>query len=300
MGWKRGLAGLALCAGAAGGWTLAEPEASSAGAAEPGASVAVFEGRDYFLIWPAGTPTELLVYLHAEDAQALGYEARSGMLEALAADGASRGYAVVAPSATQAACEPSGGEGACWRLDAVAEELAYLERLVAAVEAGADLRFETRSVVGYARGGALLVAGLTERRLDGWRKVGLLDAGASVAPLPTAAADGPLIYLEAAEGDRASAAATGELLADLVAAGYGPRTCAHGDLGGRAYDLRRFLAFLVWFAEDCRLGSRAEGGPPVEGPVAGPASAPASARVEAAETEGGRQGRRIAGVGGPR
>jgi hypothetical protein len=272
MGWKSGLAALALCAGAAAGIVVGGPGAPSAVAVEPGAAFARFESRDYLLIWPSRPPSDVLVYFHAGDEQPLGLEARSGVLEALAADAAARNYAVIAPAAARIPCElpnePPGQDGACWRLDAVAEQLGYVDRLIAQVEANGGVRFETRDAVGYGRGAALLVAALAEGRLDAYRKAGLLVAGPSAAPLPLAKATGPLIYLEAAEGDRPAAAAAGELLGELVASGYGMRTCARGDLGGRDYDMRRFQTFLVWFAQDCRIA------PPSDGGAAAPASRP--------------------------
>lgn len=311
MGWKSGLAGLALCAGAALGWVVGGPGAERARAVEPGAAFARFEGRDYLLIWPTGAPSSVLVYLHVEGAQALGYEAGSGMLDALAAYGAGRGYAVIAPTAAVAACDrteaSSEGAGACWRLDAVGEELGHVDRLIASVETNAELRFEAREVVGYGRGGSLLAAGLAERRLQGYSKVGLLLADPPAAPLPIAGAEGPLIYLEAAEGDRAAAATAGALLADLVAAGYGSRTCAKGDLGGRDYDLRRLQAFMVWFAQDCRLAPGASptsaggaGEPSAVRPTSTPVSAPVSAPVAGAGDDGGGPARQAAQTRRPR
>ncbi len=258
MGWKSGLAALALGAGVAAAWA-GGPGATGAAAVEPGASFARFEARDYLLIWPDRTPTSVLVYLHAGGAQALSLEAGSGVLEALATDAALRSYAVIAPTSGRIPCglasEPPDGDSACWRLDAVAEELGHVDRLIARVEADAGLQFETRDLVGYERGAALVTEALAQGRLDGYRKVGFVLAGPPAAPLPTARATGPLLYLEAAEGDREAAAAAGALLGRLVAAGYGPRTCAHGDLGDASYDMRRFLAFLVWFALDCRVGA---------------------------------------------
>jgi hypothetical protein len=248
MGWRSGLAGLALAAAAAGG----------SQSAEPGASYGRFEGRDYLLIWPARAPTSVLLYLHAEEAEPLAYEARSGMLEALAADGAVRGYAVLAPAASRNACgredaEP-GAERACWRLDAVADELAGLDRLIGFVERTNGAAFETRDAIGYDRGAELLILALATRRLEGVRRIGLIDAGPprTTITLGGAAATGPLVYLEAAEGDPQAAARAADLLRALVSAGYGAKTCAQGDPGGRFYDATRLATFLVWFSQDCR------------------------------------------------
>jgi poly(3-hydroxybutyrate) depolymerase len=238
--------------------------AAGAVSAEPGASIARFEGRDFLLIWPSGTPRSLLIYLHAAEAEPLAYEASSGMLEALAADGAVRGYAVLAPTAARNACgrddvEP-GGERACWRLDAVADELAGIDRLVAFVERNQGVAFETRDLVGYDRGSALLIRALAARGLDRYRKVGLLDAGLPEGTLALggAAATGPLVYLEAPEGDTTAAVRAGELLRAFVTADYGAKICAKGDAGGRFYDATRLASFLVWFSQDCR---RAAPGP---------------------------------------
>jgi hypothetical protein len=246
------------------GLVLAAGVAAGARPAEPGASYARFEGRDYLLIWPVGAPRGLLIYLHAAEAEPLAYEASSGMLEALAADGALRGYAVLAPAATRNACGrddvEAGGERACWRLDAVAEELSSLERLVNLIERNQGVAFETRDAVGYDRGAELLLLALGARRLDRFRKIGLIDAGPPSATfaLGRAAETGPLVYLQAAEGDASAAGRAAELLGDFVAAGYGAKTCAQGDPGGRFYDSARLAAFLVWFAQDCR---RATPGP---------------------------------------
>jgi hypothetical protein len=249
MGWKSGLAGLALAAGLAG----------VADAAEPGASYATFEGRDYLLLWPAAPPSTILVYLHMADAQPLGYEAQSGMLEALAADSALRGYAVLAPTASRNLCDLAEGESErfCWRIDAIGEELGHIDQLIAYLERNNDAAFTTRAAIGYGRGGDFLSAALAEGRLEGYAKIGLVDAGPPPPELSLqgAAATGPLVYLEAAEGDRVSAARAGELLAALVGAGYGAKTCAKGDLGGAFYDTRRLASFLAWFAQDCRAST---------------------------------------------
>lgn len=251
MGWKSGLLALALAAGGAGvcGW-------AGASAAEPGVSFGRFDGRDYLLLWPVGTPTHVVVYLHAGAAQPFEAEASSGMLEALAADSAGRGYAVIAPASGRTACglvgEPSGGDSACWRPDQAAEEVARLERLIAQVEADAGLRFGVRDLVAYAEGADLAAQALAEGRLAGWRKLGLLEGVAPAASLAGAATLGPLVYVHAAEGDPRSALDAGMLLRALVDAGYGAKTCASGDSGGAVYDARRFADFLIRFAADCR------------------------------------------------
>jgi hypothetical protein len=282
MGWKSGLVGLALAAGAA---------AAADAQAAPGASFGTLDGRDYVLMWPGGTPDALMIYLHAESAEPLGVEAGVGMLEALAADASVRGYAMLAPAAGRNACgreDSDAAPRACWRLDAVGDELARIDRLVGFIERNHGTRFTTRAVVGYERGAALVVTALREGRLSGYAKVGLLDAperpllGAELGP-------GPIVYVHAGEGEAESASRAAELLRALVAAGYGAKTCAMGDAGGRIYDGRRMAGFLVWFARDCR---RAEPAPAP--PLPGAAAASAEDDEEAAASNGRR------GRGGPR
>lgn len=263
MGWKTGLAGLALAAGLAG----------AACSAEPGASYETFEGRDYLLLWPAVPPSAVMIYLHVADAQPLAYEASSGMLEALAADSALRGYAVVAPTAALNACglAEDAPQRFCWQVDAVGEELGRVDRLLSFLERNNEVAFSDKMMVGYGRGGDFISAAVAERRLDGFQKVGLIDAGPPPASTSMigAAATGPLIYLEAAEGDQVSAARARDLLTVLVNAGYGLKTCAHGDLGGAFYDTRRLAAFLAWFAVDCRAAQPQPTAEPVQ-PAAPP------------------------------
>ncbi len=264
MGWKTGLAGLALATGLAG----------ASCAAEPGASYETFEGRDYLLLWPAVPPSAVMVYLHVADAQPLAYEASSGMLEALAADSALRGYAVVAPAAALNACglAEDAPQRFCWRVDAVGEELARVERLLTFIERNNQVAFGSKMMVGYGRGGDFISTAVAERWLDGYEKVGLIDAGPPPATTSMigAAETGPLVYLEAAEGDEVSAIRARDLLAVLVNSGYGQKTCAHGDLGGAFYDTRRLAAFLAWFAVDCRIGQPQPTAAPVQQPAAPP------------------------------
>jgi hypothetical protein len=222
----------------------------------------------------------VIVYLHVADAQPLAYEASSGMLEALAADSALRGYAVVAPAAELNACSlpEDAPQRFCWRVEAVDEELGRIDRLISFIERNNEVAFREKAMVGYGRGGDFIAAAVAEGRLDGYEKVGLIDA--SLPPggvsFSGAAATGPLVYLEAAEGDQASAARARDLLAALVSSGYGLKTCAHGDLGGAFYDMRRTAAFLTWFAVDCRFGQPS----PTAAPAPPPAETPPTLQAE--------------------
>jgi hypothetical protein len=248
MGWKLGLAGLALVVCVA----------VHAGAAQPGAAYGTFEGRDYILVWPAVPPTRIVVYLHASGPKPLAYESRSGMLQALAADAGAHGYALLAPTSGVGHCEAAGAgpmdEIACWRLDASDDELGRINRLIAFIEQKNAVAFQTRDIVGYELGAQLVVSGLAAGRLESWSRLGLLDGKPPPAldRLPEASARGPLIYLEAPQDDSEAAAQTTALQRSLGDADYGPRICVRGRSGDRQYDAQRTASFLAWFALDCR------------------------------------------------
>jgi hypothetical protein len=276
MGWISGLAAIVLAACAATG----------AGAAEPGASYATYDGRDYLMIWPTGEPSAVLVYLHNADRRPLAYEASSGMLEALASDAALRGYVVLAPAAGLNRCgapeDASAERLACWRPEAAADDLGQLDRLLGHIEQVHGVVFETRSAIGYGRGGDFLAEALAERRLGRYAKIGLLDASPPVTSVALSGVAGPVAYIEAAEGDRLSAGQAADLLRALVNGGYGPRTCARGDPGDTLYDVRRLASFLAWFAQPCV--SAFPGSAPGPSPVAPLASEPTPIAATAGES----------------
>jgi hypothetical protein len=246
MGSKSGLAGFLLAAGLA----------AQAAAVEPGAAYGTFEGRGYVVVWPAGPPSRLVLYFHASGAEPLGYEARSGMLEALATDAGARGYALLAPASGVGDCDSAEAapvaDLACWRLDALDEELARVDRLVAHLAQTNNVSFPVRDAVGYELGADLVLAAFAAGRFESYGRIGLLDARPPAVALPPGAPNGTLIYLEAADGEPEGVQNASSLLDVLVEADYGTRTCTRSGAGGRAYDGRRLGSFLAWFAVDCR------------------------------------------------
>ena len=293
------LAGLALLAA-----PLATPSATEAQQAFSPQSVtyAVFEGRDYLLIWPPGVPAGVVVYLHTIEPQPLVYEAREGMLEALAVDARNQGFALLAPSAEVRLCDAGDAAGApaalaCWRTDAPAGELAYIDRLVASIERQRGVSFGLRDIVGFGRGSDLASAAWMRGQLGSYRKIGLLTPRmpASLPDAPQNVTQGPLVYVEAPAGDPVASRHAGEFLSRLVIAGYGRAICARSVPSDARYRGPYIDSFVTWFARDCRIPQP----PPAPPAQQGGGSPPIAGRAEADQGDGDNNRSGIFGRGRP-
>ena len=270
MGWRR-----ALTTVIGSGLLALSPCGPSAFAAEPGASLARYDGRDYLLIWPASRPAGVIVFFHTAETEPLALEASAGMLDALAAAAAGRNYAVLAPSALPGGCA-QGGELACWNVEAPRAEFEAVDRIISHVEQSSGVSLTRREAVGYGRGARLLLAGFAERETYRFVRIGLVEPELGGMVIPAAAVLGAetLIYFEADIDDPDAVARAEEVMRALDVIGYSDRVCIRARAQAGVYNKRSLADFMLWFERDCR----ATGAPPVAPTSAAPRTLPIEER----------------------
>jgi poly(3-hydroxybutyrate) depolymerase len=178
--------------------TAAALSSASAARADDGQ----FEQRPYYVDWPIGAPKGVLVYLHgicgepplkveAEHVTQVAHFATKVGFTALFPTGLpDRGY-----------LPPPQDKWFCWDHKNVAADIAYVSRLITAVEKEHKVRFPQRHLIGYSNGAYLVGGALQRALLKDYASVGMLSGG-GIGTTPPPRGTGPAVFIEVGTSDK--------------------------------------------------------------------------------------------------
>ena len=206
---------------------------------------AMFENRPFILTEPEAPIMGVLVYLHGARVDPL--EGTSAITE-IRKYASVNGYLLVQPQGS-IECTSLGIMGAgskvCWDLRDIAEEVAFLTRLVNQVGQRFGDKLENRVMLGYSNGGFLL-GGALQRGLGGsWERVGII-AGGTVGDEFASPGSGPSVHIDIGTDDRWQLQPSRQL---RDAIGHiDPKPSYREAPHGHAISAARMREFLSWWS----------------------------------------------------